>query len=166
MINNNNMEYERKFLVKDEYLDTVKTWAIDKIEIKQTYISFSPEVRVREIQNERISRGRKYHTMTIKKKQDDGRYEKEIKIRKGSYLDLYRNKEGVDIYKTRYNIIIENGLIAELDIYRDFNLVLVEVEFENVTDMKNFTRPYWFGHEATGSELYKIKNLARGEIKR
>lgn len=67
------------------------------------------------------------------------------------------------INKTRYEIELENDIVAELDIYHgDLDgLVTVEVEFKSEVQLSKFIVPEWFGKEITRDKRYKNKNLAR-----
>ena len=50
MKNESNMEYERQFLLKDnKQLESIKSRAVNSMEIIQTYLSFSPSLRIRKI---------------------------------------------------------------------------------------------------------------------
>ena len=56
-----------------------------------------------------------------------------------------------------------NGAILELDVYRDEleGLITVEVEFDDIEDVTDFSIPSWFGEEVTSDSRYKNQNLSR-----
>lgn len=66
------------------------------------------------------------------------------------------------LYKTRYKIPLENGLIAELDIFEEAlqGFMKVEVEFVNDLDRANFQPPVWFGREITNQDWQQNSYLA------
>lgn len=57
--------------------------------------------------------------------------------------------------KTRHFIPLESGLTAELDVFHGplEGLSFVEVEFEDVNQMKKFSPPSWFGRDVTDAEF-------------
>lgn len=153
----NNMEIERKFLVDVNHLpESIKT--CDVFEMVQTYINYSPEMRVRKINN-------LYHFLTIKLPKDNiglAREETEYAVTVEQYEELLAKQVGNTIYKTRYELY-ENNIKIEVDIYSDSlaGLAVAEVEFENVKKSEAFSPPSWFGLEVTSDSRYKNANLAR-----
>ena len=82
-----------------------------------------------------------------------------MELNETSYLHL---KEKIDdnlIMKDRYAIPLENGLIAEMDVFKGnlLGLVMVEVEFKNEEDAINFVPPSWFGEDV--SDDYRYRNV-------
>lgn len=145
------VENERKFLVKEmPNLAGVKFH-----EIEQGYISFTPEVRIRK-------KGLEYF-LTNKGEGDQIRSEIESRIDKESYANLMLLVQGNVIRKTRYEIELDFGVVAELDIYHGYleGLVVVETEFKSEEQLKRFVVPTWFGKEVTADKRYKNKWLAR-----
>ena len=167
------MEIERKFLVNEEALLSsinLKNYIGNRLE--QAYLSTKDaEIRIRKIEypTSVILGGIKHVSinskcfMTIKSKGDLSREEVEFELLISKYRDLIENKMyiGNIISKLRYEIPLENNLIAELDIYGKelFGLVIVEVEFETEEDANSFDKPIWFGEEVTNNKKYKNKNL-------
>ena len=155
------MEIERKFIVNvDKLLFNLNDYERQKLE--QAYISTDDtEVRIRKIKN---NYGENKCYMTVKSSGDLKREEIEFEIPYSKYRDLIGNKmyKGTIIDKLRYKIPLEQGIIAELDVYGRalFGLVVVEVEFESVEQSKQFRQPSWFGEEITNDKKYKNKNLA------
>lgn len=154
--------------------DTVeieKKWLIDKdkipydlsnsevIKIEQTYICFSPEIRVRKINN-----GKEY-TFAVKTNiTSDGmiRDEMENSITQEEYNNLIQKQEGNTIYKTRYQFLEGEHLLA-IDIFSgDLDgLAYLEIEFENQEEANNFQTPNWVIKDVTGDINYKNGHLAR-----
>lgn len=152
-----NMEIERKYLIdKNNLPDAVNT--ADTLRIVQTYINFSPEMRVREINDI-------YHFFTMKLPQDNiglAREEVEVRITPEEYAELLSKQVGATIYKTRYEFK-ENGFTIEVDIYSGAlsGLIVAEVEFASIKKSEAFKPPQWFGTEITSDSRYKNANLAR-----
>ena len=145
------LEIERKFLVK-KLPDNLQRYK--KQQISQAYVSTSPVVRIRRLDN-------KYY-LTCKGKGEMVREEWEIEISKIEYHNLSKKIEGRAINKIRYLIPLENHT-AELDVYSDnlVNLQTVEVEFPSEEDAMNFTKPDWFGEDVTYDNEYKNSSLCR-----
>ncbi|MBE6640944.1 MAG: CYTH domain-containing protein [Ruminococcaceae bacterium] len=145
------MEIERKFLVAS----LPCTEGLVKREIEQGYISRDPEIRIRR-------KGDKFF-ITFKGKGDLSRAETEISISEEEYKELcsFVTSPRV-IKKTRTELPLENGLIAELDEYHGEleGLFAVEVEFASKEDAAAFAVPPWFGKELTYEERVKNMNLA------
>lgn len=151
------IEVERKYLVDLNNLPQSMNDA-DTLVMVQTYISFSPEMRVRKVND-------LYHFFTMKLPKDKiglARQEIEFLISPEEYQELLVKQVGNTIYKTRYQII-ENGLRIDLDIYSDYltGLAVAETEFSNIKKSESFTPPKWFGLEVTSDLRYKNANLAR-----
>lgn len=146
------MEIERKFLVKiipkniNEY---------PKFNIEQGYLSFNPEVRIR-------NKNEKYY-LTVKGNGTIAREEYETKISKMVYVELKNKVQGLLLKKERFNIPLNNGLMAELDLYKNLDGLnaMVEVEFQTIELANNFYIPEWFGKEVTNDESFKNKNLIK-----
>lgn len=154
--------------------DTVeieKKWLIDKdkipydlsnseiIEIEQTYICFSPEIRVRKINN-----GKEY-TFAVKTNITSDRMirdEIEDFITQEEYNNLMKKQEGNTIYKTRYQFLDGDYLLA-VDIFSGEleGLAYLEIEFENQEEADNFQTPNWVIKDVTSDLNYKNGHLAR-----
>lgn len=152
------IEIERKFLVS-------KIPPIPKeskvYEVEQYYISVYPEIRFRKIRNTNSDQWSYY--LTGKNKGTQVREEVETTITEGVYEHHKEKMKGRLIRKTRIKIPLDRRLYAELDIYKDFDLIVVEVEFKNETEAKQFVPPDWFGKEVTHDLRYKNINLATAE---
>lgn len=151
------IEVERKYIVDvDNLPEGFKT--ADIFEMVQTYISFSPEMRVRKTND-------LYHFFTMKLPKDDiglAREEIEFMITAEEYDELLKKQVGNTIYKKRYQFY-ENKVKIEVDIYSGdlTGLAVAEIEFANVKKSKAFVPPKWLGTEVTSDFRYKNANLAR-----
>ncbi len=146
-----NIEIEKKFLVN--YIPDLKDCKC--FYIKQGYISTNPVLRIRQKDEKYI--------FTFKGKGDISREEIEKEITKEEFDNLWLKIEGQPIIKSRYIIPLENGLIAELDIY-DGNLKgfkNVEVEFDSIEQAENFIPPDWFGEDITKNIKYTNAYLSK-----
>ena len=145
------MEIERKFLVNDIPFELD---GLSCHEIRQAYLSFDPEIRIRQLDD-----------MCFLTKKGDGalaREEKELVISPDIYGILLNLKISNVIEKTRYIIPIDGGVSAELDVFSGLlkGLSLVEVEFQSISEASSFCPPLWFGRELTKDAEYKNKNLS------
>jgi len=154
-------EIERKFLIDFEQVQIKEIKPNDIIRlqyIEQTYLSFNPEVRIRKINN---GNGKEFYYLTVKSKGDMIREEFETQITNNIYYELLKKSQNETIIKQRYEIELEDGLIAELDQYKDFEFNTIEVEFENEEQAYDFLPPEWFGEEVTKNCKYKNRNLVK-----
>ena len=144
------MEIERKFLVKEVPDLTNSAYK----EIKQLYLSYDPEVRIRKRDNKYFITRKNNGTLI--------REEVEDEISETAFEVLSGLAQGRTIDKTRY-LYPCNGAILELDVYRDEleGLITVEVEFDDIEDVTDFSIPSWFGEEVTSDSRYKNQNLSR-----
>lgn len=166
------MKYTNKIdrILADDF-EIEKKWIIDKnkipydlsnaetIKIEQTYINFSPEIRIRKIDN-----GKEY-TFAVKTNiTSDGmtREEIETNITEEEYYKLLQKKEGNTIYKTRYQFLEKNYLLA-IDIFSGEleGLAYLEIEFENQEEANTFVTPDWVIKDVTSDLNYKNGYLAR-----
>ena len=150
------MEIERKYLVKK--LPELHNYNFADFE--QSYISTNPVIRLRSINH-------KDYILTVKSKGYLAREEFELSLTEEQYLNLLLKIEGNVISKRRYFIPLENGLIAELDVYNKNlrNLFTVEVEFDTEEQAKSFIAPDWFGEDITYNPAYKNSSLSKSNTK-
>lgn len=129
------------------------------MKIEQKYICFSPEIRVR-----RINDGQQYSFAVKTNMTSDGmtRDEMEKNITKEEYENLVAKKEGNTVYKTRYQLLDGDYLIA-IDIFDEQleGLAYLEIEFENQEEALNFETPDWVIKDVTDDVNYKNGYLAR-----
>lgn len=155
-MNIDNVEIERKFLVKNlpETFNNYKYYTI-----KQGYISTNPTIRLRQQDNDYI--------LTVKGAANDksrlARKEFELPLTEEQFKNLWQKVENNAIEKKRYIIPLENDLKAELDIYSG-NLngfMNVEVEFSSLQQALLFETPVWFGEEITQDRRYSNASLSQ-----
>ena len=157
----NEFEIERKWLIQEKDIPYDLSGSNVQIyDIAQTYINFSPEIRIRDVNNG------SYYVLTIKT--DDPafkglkRTEQEYRITEEDYLSILSKKEGSTIHKTRYRIP-NNGRIIEIDIFHDQleGLAYMEIEFPSTEAANSFDPPDWVIQDVTTDMSYKNKNLAK-----
>ena len=143
------MEIERKFLVGElPCLDGVKS-----SEIVQGYVSFSPEIRVRKL-DDKYYRTEKGEGMVM-------REENEWEIDKETAEKMFSQVKTNLIEKTRYYIPY-NKYTIELDIYKGIfkGLIVAEVEFSSLEEANDFAPPEWFLEDISEKREYRNKILA------
>lgn len=145
------IEIEKKFLL-NQMPDLSQ---LEFNEIEQGYLSFMPEIRIRK-------KGQKCY-ITEKSEGTQIRKEIEREIDFITYQILLSLVKGRVIKKTRFKIALNEGIIAEIDIYHESldGLVTVETEFSSEEQANNFVAPNWFGKDITEDLRYKNKNLAQ-----
>ena len=153
-------EIERKWLIKKEDIPYSLTGSdVYKYEIKQTYLCFDPEMRVRDYNN-----GETYEYTIKNNMSSDGlvRDEFNMDITKEQYDNLIKKQEGRTINKTRYQFYEEGQLIA-IDIFHGEldGLAYMEIEFKNEEESNNFEDPKWVVKDVTNDINYKNGHLAR-----
>ena len=151
------MEIERKFILAD----APKGFYYCRTEniLQGYFIKNEHEVRVRNVNNQ---------DYFLTEKFGDGvmREEYEKAIGREEYVSLMKKVDGRIVQKSRTYVPLENGLMAEVDIYFEKNkgLSTVEVEFESIEQANSFVSPKWFGREITNEAEYKNKNLSLKEV--
>ena len=153
-----NIEIERKYLIDSSSLPEDVIARADKFDLVQTYINYSPEIRVRKVDGV-------YFYFTMKLPKDTiglSREEIELRITEAEYDELVKKQVGNTILKIRYQFY-ESGSLVAMDIYLDKldGLAVAEVEFESVEQSESYTPPSWFGEEVTSDKRYKNANLAK-----
>lgn len=152
-------EIERKWLVKRENIPYDLEKKADIFEITQTYLNYSPEIRVRNISDQR-------YMMAIKtgltEEQGLTRDERQYDLAKEEYEHLLSKQEGDTIHKTRYQIEVDNYHYA-FDYFHEQldGLTYVEIEFSSEEEANAFQAPDWFGKDVTNEKKYKNQSLAR-----
>ena len=149
---NINYQIERKFLIKNlpENLENFTHY-----EIRQGYISTDPTIRLRQQDDNYI--------LTVKSAGLMKKEEYELDLTEDQFNRLWKKTEGNTIEKTRYVIPLNNGLKAELDVYKGFlsGFMNVEVEFPSTKEAILFDIPNWFGQEVTQDPRYSNSSLAK-----
>lgn len=145
------MEIERKFLTKHIPFDIIE---YPYQQIAQSYISFSPTIRIRQSDDKFI--------LTVKGKGHLAREEFELPLSKEDYDKLSLKTEGTPVIKKRYLVPIAGGLTAEVDIYEGEleGLMTTEVEFPSLEVAEHFVAPEWFGKDVSEEKAYKNTSLS------
>lgn len=154
-----NIEIEKKYLINYNNVPKVLLDNSEKNMITQYYICFSPETRVRSVDDKCFFK--------TEKREISGnslsRVEIEEKISEENYKSiLNESKSNYYIKKYRYKIFLSDVLV-ELDVYLDelSGLVVAEVEFKSEEDAKKFNPPEWFGEDITNDKNFKNASLAK-----
>jgi len=157
-------EIEKKWLIDKERIPyDLDSPIVDKMDIKQTYICFDPEIRVREYTfSYEVTNN---HEMTIKTNlTKDGliRDETNIEINQEQYDNLVKKQEGNVIYKTRYQLLDGNNVVA-IDIFHgDLDgLAYMEIEFATKDESDAYKTPDWVIKDVTDDIRYKNGHLSR-----
>lgn len=151
-------EIEKKWLIRKEDIPYDLS-QVEKYEIVQNYLNFSPEIRVRNINNGE-------YVLTIKSDtslKGFVREEHEWLISKEEYDNLLTKKEGNTINKTRYTLKDEQGIEMEIDIFSGDleGLAYLEIEFVDTESANSYLAPDWVVKDVTTDLLYKNGYLAR-----
>ena len=152
-------EIERKWLVDRDRIPYDLEKEADKYELTQTYLNFSPEVRVRNISDKR-------YIMAIKTGLTETkgltRSETQYDITKEEYEHLLTKKEGETIHKTRYQIKVD-GTTWCFDFFHEQldGLTYMEIEFPTEKEANAFEAPEWVGKDVTNNIDYKNQKLAQ-----
>lgn len=152
------MEIEKKYLV-NVLPEPLEQYAHSRL--TQSYISREPVIRLRKIESEKQTS----YVLTVKGEGLSVRQEFELPLQQAEYENLFQKTEGRVLQKTRYRIPLEQGYVAELDLFEaDLEgLILVEVEFPTEQEMQNFKAPDWFGADVSNSKQYHNSTLSMGE---
>lgn len=146
-------EIERKFLLAQP-----PAWLPDfeSKPIEQGYLVVSERDEVR------LRRSGEVLRMTVKRGHGLSRDETEIDLDREQFAALWPLTEGRRVAKTRSEVPLPGGLIAEVDVYGDEHggLAVVEVEFESEEQSRTFEPPEWFGRDVTGNREYANQRLA------
>ena len=146
------MEIEKKYLLKN--LPDFAACQFHKIE--QAYLCTDPVVRVR--------REDETYYMTYKGRGMLVREEYNLPLNKEAYEHLKEKADGNVIGKTRYLVpLVENGLIAEVDVFDApfAPLIMAEVEFESEEQANEFVAPEWFGEDVTFDGRYHNSYMSK-----
>lgn len=150
-----NNEIERKWLIfADDVPFDLSEAKCEKI--VQSYISFSPTIRLRCVNNSR-------YILCVKAKGSYlAREEFETELSKEQYDALLKKTEGNIIEKTRYTIGHE-GLSYEIDIFHGSlaPLAYLEIEFPSAEEAMSFKSPDWVIKDVTDDFRYKNAGLAK-----
>ncbi len=148
-----NLEIERKFLVRD---DSWRAAATDATRIRQAYLRTDAEGSVRV----RIRDGRPA-TLTIKSKAVGmARAEFEYEIPTEDAEQLFALRRGVVIEKVRH-AVPWGGHTWEVDVFEGVHegLVIAEIELQSADQQVDL--PSWVGADVTGDQAYYNSVMAR-----
>jgi CYTH domain-containing protein len=153
-------EIERKWLIdKNSIPYDLNREDVEVYEIKQTYLCFDPEMRVRDYNN-----GQSYEFTIKNNMSSDGliRDESNFIITKEQYDNLIIKQEGNTIHKTRYQFE-DKGEIIAIDVFHGTldGLAYMEIEFANEKESREFKEPDWVIKDVTSDINYKNGHLAR-----
>ena len=150
----NNLEIERKFLVKNH--DFIKE-ATYKNTIKQGYLNSDKNRTVRI----RIKDDKGYLTIKgISNAAGTSRFEWEKEILLPEAEQLLSLCEPNAIIKTRYFISNKNHTY-EVDVFEGDNQGLIVAEIELNSENESFEKPQWLGEEVTGQKKYYNSLLSK-----
>ena len=144
------MEIERKWLVYPAAIPYDLN-TLHFIRIRQAYISFSPSVRIRQINN-----GEK-NILTVKRQTAYpglANEESEYEVDSDLAAFLFSCTSGNIIIKTRYLNPLPSGLTEEIDIFSG----ALEGDIEQA---KSYPSPEWVSKDVTEDLRYKNSSLAR-----
>lgn len=155
------MEIEKKFTIKELPFDLE---GMDFLEIEQAYISHNPTIRIRRKNDEYIL------TIKIRSKEEEVKetlvnQETEFLLTKEEYDSLLLKTDGRLIKKKRYLLPLEDGKMAELDVFGGSlsGLIFVEVEFESLLEAESFLPPPWFFKDVSDDRRYRNTELSKLE---
>lgn len=140
------MEIERKFAVKN-VPDKLEGYHMKRIE--QGYLCHDPILRIRKSNDQYILTYKSKFGLDENKSTAIVSNETELMLSSSAYESLKGKTEGNIIRKNRYIIPLDEGLIAELDVFEGklSGLIFVEVEFPDEETADNFIAPDWFGED-------------------
>lgn len=127
--------------------------------LRQGYVALDASVSVRV----RIAGSEAW--LTVKAGGDGhnlSRTEVEVAIAPDDAEALWAYTSGRRLEKRRYRVPVDDGLVAEVDVFSGdlAGLCVVEVEFGSETAAREFVAPDWFGREVTGRTEWSNASLA------
>lgn len=145
-------EIERKFVldrVPSEHLE-----GAGRRVIEQGYVDDGAELRLRRVDGRCV--------LTVKTGGGLVRGEVEGEIDEDLFAALWALTESRRLEKTRHEVPLEGGLVAEVDVYGGAlaGLVVAEVELDSVDAATRFSPPDWLGREVTGEKGWSNRSLA------
>ena len=149
------MEIERQFLV-----DKLPELSAKYEALRQGYVSLEPEIRIRQIGNDRFM-------LTVKRGAGLVREEWETDINRHEFENLASRlwTGTIMVEKRRYMFMLPDGHRAEIHVHvghlAGFNYV--EVEFSTREEAVSFIPPAWFGREVTEDARFSYGTLAQAD---
>lgn len=153
------MEIERKFKVLKLPKDIDN---YEKCKIEQGYLCIKPTVRIRK-NNDEYTLNYKWKNPKIKEKSAIQNIEYEMPLTKENYEHLLKKIDNNMIIKTRYKVPLDDGNIAEVDVFHGNleGLIFAEIEFRNINDSENFEKPDWLGNDISFDKRYDNTLLSK-----
>lgn len=154
------MEIERKFAIKKipEHLDRYQ-----QKKIEQGYLCHNPILRIRKSNDKYILTYKSKFGLDNNNSTAIVSNETELMLTDSAYETLKGKTEGNIIEKTRYIIPLDEGLMAELDVFEGklSGLVFVEVEFPDEEAADKFIAPEWFGEDLSKDDRFSNYYLSK-----
>lgn len=155
-------EIERKFIIKNipKNIKVKEKRYINQFYIPNTNKDSNRIMRDRRIYSVAFENNSIKYFYSTKKGIGLIREEKEIEISSEIFFNILKSYNSTPIVKIR-NFIQDNltNLLIEVDQFINYPLTLVEVEFKNEEQAKNFSIPSWFGEEKTKKFDYTNKYI-------
>ena len=153
------MEIERKWLIRPADIPYDLN-SLRRIHIRQAYVSFSPVVRIRQINN-----GEK-NILTVKHQTDYpglASEESEYEVDSDLAAFLFSCASSNTVEKTRFLHCLQSGLTEEIDLFSGAleGLAYLEIEFPDIEQAKSYPTPEWAAEDVTEDLRYKNSALAR-----
>lgn len=154
-------EIEYKFLVDKTKLPDNMHERFGRAEIKQGYLGFDPVVRVRINANYDSPYGPNglYGFLVVKGPGAVSRLEFETKISPKDAMELFSLCNGIVLEKTRYFIPYKDELYWEIDFYKNFDLVVAELEVPSENYV--FEKPDWIVEDVTYIKEFSNASFAK-----
>jgi CYTH domain-containing protein len=150
-------QVERRFLV--DFDDIPRGVMGQSTDIVQSYISFTPEIRLRNVNGNEF-------LFTLRTPINDGgeahRRDVEFNLTADEYNELFQKISGTAIRKARYRVTYDD-VNVRLDIFfGDLDgLVFAEILFSDAEEAAAFMPLHWFGEEITEDGRYRNAALSR-----
>ena len=140
-------EIERKFLVDTDHPELAPILATTAIEIRQGYLKSDAQgvVRARTF-------GPKGYLTVKGPTAGISREEFEYEIPKEDAEAMLESMCGAVIEKSRHLVPLSGGYIVEIDIFKQIDLVIAEIELPS--EDAEFPKPDWLGEEVSTNPAY------------
>lgn len=157
------LEIERKFLLPEYPKALIEEGSIVIVKeqvIDQTYLALDgdQELRVRKIKD--LATGNVTYTHTYKRGFGLSREEVEYDISAGLYEQMIHSRGAIPLVKKRITAQW-NGILIEIDDYRQIDMLVLEVEFASEEEANGFVAPDWFGRDISTDKQYSNKKVWR-----
>lgn len=156
------MEIERKFLVRQDFMQNIDKMHLTKKNITQYYVKLGDEEeRYRRVIEENGTE-RFFHTQKRVIDNTFVREEIEEEVSKDEYYGNKPSQMGYTLHKTRY-ILDVGRYTMEIDQYLGTlaPLCIAEVEFDSKLSAKKFNPPVFCHTEVTGDAQFSSQSIMR-----